>query len=81
MRIVQIIPENNFILFVQFDNGISGTFDLKPYLNLEVFKPLHEDTEFRKVRNGGYYIDWPCGADLSADTIEAHLNVSKNAVG
>jgi hypothetical protein len=24
-----------------------------------------------RIRNGGYYIEWECGADLSADTIEA----------
>jgi len=24
-----------------------------------------------QVLNGGYFIEWDCGADLSADTIEA----------
>jgi len=27
--------------------------------------------EFEQIYNGGYFIEWDCGADLSADTIEA----------
>jgi len=27
-----------------------------------------------KVINGGYFTEWECGADLSADTIEAQWN-------
>lgn len=27
---------------------------------------------FPKIHNGKYFIEWACGADLSADTIEAH---------
>ena len=29
--------------------------------------------EFKKIHNGRYFVEWACGADLSADTIEAHL--------
>jgi hypothetical protein len=29
-----------------------------------------------KVSNGGYFIEWDCGADLSADTIEARWQVT-----
>jgi hypothetical protein len=42
-------------------------------MNLNVFKPLNEPGQYHQVRNGGYFIEWPCGADLSADTIEARL--------
>ena len=28
-----------------------------------------------KVFNGGYFVKWACGADLSADTIEARWQV------
>jgi hypothetical protein len=33
---------------------------------------LRDDAAFQRVRNGGYFIEWECGADLSVDTIEAH---------
>ncbi|CAA9889335.1 conserved hypothetical protein [Candidatus Methylobacter favarea] len=42
-----------------------------PYLHEEAFETLQNQNEFAKVINGGYFIKWACGADLSADTIEA----------
>jgi hypothetical protein len=30
------------------------------------------------VRNGRYFVEWPCGADLSADTIEARWTPISN---
>ena len=74
MRITKLIPQIDFILFVEFNDGRKGSFDLKPYLELEAFQPLRDVNEFQQVKNAGYYIEWQCGADLSADTIEAHLN-------
>jgi len=31
--------------------------------------------EFLKVSGGGYFVEWDCGADLSADTIEARWRI------
>jgi len=72
MTIINIKPESDGVLFVVSDDGRTGTFDIKPYLNYEAFEPLRDIKEFTKVSNGGYFIQWPCGADLSADTIEAN---------
>lgn len=73
MRIVSVRPQVDWTLIVEFHDGRKGSFDVAPYLNLEVFQPLKDLAEFTQVKNGGYYIEWPSGADLSADTIEAHL--------
>jgi Protein of unknown function (DUF2442) len=70
MKIEQVIPQNNCILQIVSTDGRTGFFDVTPYTNSEAFKSLKEWQEFSRVRNGGYYIEWPCGADLSADTIE-----------
>jgi hypothetical protein len=43
---------------------------LAPYLQDEAFEALQNQSEFAKVINGGYFIEWDCGADLSVDTIE-----------
>jgi hypothetical protein len=56
-----------------FDDGQRVLFDVTPYLECEAFRPLKEVAEFARVRNGGYYVEWGCGADLSADTLAAHL--------
>jgi prepilin-type N-terminal cleavage/methylation domain-containing protein len=50
----------------------AGRRDLaEPCLAGSAFRPLRDWDAFVKVRNGGYYVEWDCGADLSADTIEA----------
>jgi hypothetical protein len=79
MNIAEVIPQENFILYIRFDDGRNGLFDVKPYLDSEVFSPLRNKTEFERFYNGKYFIEWDCGADLSADTIQARL-VSKSTV-
>ncbi len=76
MRILEVTPNPDKTLTVVGDNGYSGVFDVKPYLQFEAFAELDTDTEFRKISNGGYFVEWACGADLSADTIEANWMVT-----
>lgn len=71
MKIVNIQPQDDYVLKITAEDHTQGLFDVKPYLNAEVFQPLKELSEFRAVRNGKYFIEWDCGADLSADTIVA----------
>jgi hypothetical protein len=73
MRIAQVIPLDNHVLLVASEDGGTGLFDIKPYLEGEVFAALQDFEEFAAIHNGGYFLEWACGADLSADTIEAHL--------
>lgn len=75
MKIEEIIPKDDFLLLVKANNGRTGLFDVKPFLNAEAFQPLRDRAEFQRVRNGGYFVEWDCGADLSADTIEARWEV------
>jgi len=72
MRIKSATPGNAFILHVVSEDGTAGHFDISPYLQSEAFEPLSNPEEFKKLHNGGYFIEWECGADLSSDTIEAH---------
>ncbi len=71
MRITEIQPQANWVLSIVTDDGRKGHFDVSPYLDDEAFEPLRDQSEFVKVANGGYFVEWDCGADLSADTIEA----------
>ena len=71
MKISSIEPKDNYLLHVVADDGTEGVFDVKPYLQAEAFEPLKDLSEFKSVHNGKYYIEWACGADLSADTIMA----------
>ena len=71
MNISKILPKENYMLYIKADNGQTGLFDVKPYLDSEAFIPLRDGIEFKRIHNGKYFIEWDCGADLSADTIYA----------
>lgn len=73
MRISQLTPHTDWKFSVVAQDGRTGLFDVRPYLQLEAFKELQDITEFMKIRNGGYFVEWDCGADLSVDTIEAKM--------
>ena len=75
MRFVEIRPQPNWVLSVVADDGRVGNSDVSPFLGDQAFKDLQEHSEFLKVSNGGYFVEWDCGADLSADTIEARWQV------
>jgi hypothetical protein len=71
MRIAELYPQPDWVLSVVVDDGRVGSFDVTPYLEYDAFEELRDLGKFMMVINGGYFIEWECGADLSADTIEA----------
>ena len=71
MRIKEVRPQPDWTLSIVADDGRVGIFDVRPYLGDEAFEGLHDPDEFERIVNGGYFVEWNCGADLSADTIEA----------
>lgn len=73
MRIEKIEPKDDYTIQIKLDDGRNGLFNVKPYLEYEAFNALKKIEVFKQVVNGGYFIEWSCGADLSIDTIEAHL--------
>jgi len=77
MNIVEIVPKDNYTLYIKADDGTSGLFDVKPYLESEAFVPLKDKSEFKRIHNGRYFVEWGCGADLSADTIQARWETSE----
>ena len=79
MRIVNVQPASDNVLSIVGEDGRTGIFDVKPYLRFEAIDALHDQDEFVKVVNGGYFVEWACGADLSADTIEARWRVINDA--
>lgn len=79
MKIVQVRPQANWVLSIVAEDGRMGKFDVRPYLADEAFEDLRHPSEFVKVFNGGYFVEWDCGADLSADTIEARWQVIDQA--
>ena len=79
MRIAELNIQPNWILTVVAEDGRVGQFDVGPYLQDEKFEALQNQNKFAKVINGGYLVEWDCGADLSADTMEARWQAIGNA--
>ena len=79
MRIKNLTPNTDLTLKIVSDDGRVGIFSIEPYLEYEAFADLKNADEFMKVFNGGYFVEWECGADLSADTIEAKMKIAQSA--
>lgn len=70
MRTIRSVFANeDWTLDVVFDDGAKRHFDVKPLLECEAFAELSNVEVFKKIRNGGYYVEWETEADLSADTL------------
>ena len=77
MKIVEVRPYQEKSLLITLDDGTKGELDVSPWLQYEAFAELADTKEFIQVHNGGYFIEWNCGADLSIDTVIAHLKTLK----
>lgn len=77
MKIKEIYPNPDYTLKIVANDGRVGIFDVNPYLQYEAFEDLKNKNAFMQISNGGYFIEWNCGADLSADTIEAKWQIAE----
>ncbi|MDQ7016304.1 MAG: DUF2442 domain-containing protein [Gammaproteobacteria bacterium] len=77
MIISKIQVQKKHQLRIFSEDGRVGVFDVSPYLNSEAFLELNNVDSFVKINNGKYFVEWDCGADLSADTIESEWCVSQ----
>jgi len=81
MKILSVKVLANYQLHITAESGQEGVFDVSSYLQAPAFEKLQDPVEFAKVINGGYFIAWPCGADLSADTVAARWQPSEAIAG
>jgi hypothetical protein len=68
-KIIEAIPMENYKIKILTSTGISGIFDVKPYLSGRAFKELADESYFRLVRPAHHGIAWPHEQDFSSDTI------------
>ncbi|NNJ83358.1 MAG: DUF2442 domain-containing protein [Gammaproteobacteria bacterium] len=69
--VIKAAPLDNYRIQILTENGVSGIFNVKPYLDLggSAFKELYEESYFRTVRPDGSGIAWPHEQDFCIDTI------------
>ena len=68
-RVVKVKPEKDYMLCLWFTNGEVRRFDVKPYLEYEVFRPLKDEAMFYSARPDGLSVEWANEASLCPDTI------------
>jgi len=72
-KVISVNPLEDKKVAVVFADGMSGVFDVAPYIKSDFFKRLNDDSYFRQVRLFFTGIGWPEGQDLGPDTIAAEL--------
>ncbi len=64
---------SDYRIRVTLSNGMTGIFDVKPYLDKGVFKELKDYEYFRRARIEFGTITWPNEQDFSPETIEIRM--------
>ena len=68
-KIVQAVPLEDYKIRIETSSGVTGIFDVKPYLEGSAFRELENKAYFRLVRPAHHGIAWPNEQDFSSDTI------------
>ena len=68
-RVVAVRPHPDYTLTLTFTNGEVKTFDVKPYLNIGIFRELQDQRFFNSVRPFLGSIQWQNGQDFCPDTL------------
>jgi len=71
LSVKEVVPQDDYTLFVVFENGEEGILDLKPILDFGVFRRIKDYENFRQVRVAFDTIEWDCGVDLDPEFIYA----------
>lgn len=64
-----VIPMNDFMLRVSFDNGETKMFDVKPYIRGNWYGELSNAAHFKSVFANGYTVEWANGQDICPDEL------------
>lgn len=68
-KVVAVTANDNFSLNLKFNDGSVKEFDVKPYLDYEVFRELKDLDYFKQVRIAFGTVQWPHEQDISPETL------------
>jgi hypothetical protein len=77
--ITQATPLGDYKIRIVTSGGLSGIFDVKPYLKGSAFRELAEENYFRQVKPAHHGIRWPNDQDFSSDTIVSDIRNAQEA--
>ncbi|HSO87814.1 MAG TPA: DUF2442 domain-containing protein [Draconibacterium sp.] len=65
----EVKANSDYTLILTFNNGEVKVFDMKPYLNLGIFKELKDLKLFNSVRKSFDTVEWPNEADIDPEIL------------
>ena len=69
-RVIDVKPiSKDYTLTLTFENNEIGIFDVKPYLEIGIFKELKDTSLFNSVKPFMGSIQWINGQDFFPDTL------------
>ncbi len=73
----KVVPFEDYVLSIVFDNGETGNLDMKEYLDFGVFRRLKDREAFKRVRVSFDTIEWDSGVDLDPEFVYAKCKISE----
>ncbi len=64
-----VVPQDDYLLYITFNNDETGVLDMKPYLDFGIFTRIKDDASFKKVAVAFDTIEWESGADLDPEFV------------
>lgn len=69
LAIKNVIPQDNYLLLLTFENGEKRQFDMKPYLDFGLFQELKDLRLFNTVKTSFDSIEWDNEADFDPEIL------------
>lgn len=67
--VTKVTPREDFILFLEFENGEKGEFDCKTLFDKKPFQVLQNEVFFKKVKNTFGTVSWNEDIDIAPETL------------
>ena len=79
VRVTDARYVRDYVIWVQFADGVAGEVDLRSELHGEVFRPLRDKNLFRavSVNPDWHTVTWPNGADLAPEFLHDAVSGSR----
>jgi hypothetical protein len=68
-KVVAVRANDDYSLDLEFNDGSVKRFDVRPYLDYEVFKELKDLSYFSRVKVAFGTVQWPNEQDISPETL------------
>ena len=69
LSIKEVEPVTDYFLHLTFENGEKRKFDMKPYLNIGIFKELKDVSMFNTVHVSFDTVEWNNEADIDHELL------------